>query len=97
MQIKTLCAENRIVYVDDVAQHCKQMFLDTANHLPIHKRLGWRIADLQLYTPRLPAQMNFKIFVLLEYGAGIVRFVTAIQHCQRTASEQLVHLALFRR
>src|SRR5690349_21263264 len=94
VEIEALATEDGVVDVDDVTQHCEQMFLDTANHRTIDEGAGRRVLHFELDAPGLTTEADFEILVALEDGADVVGLKARTQHRQRAATEQVIHAAL---
>src|SRR5262245_15983321 len=97
VQIEAAAAQNGIMDVDDVAQYREQMLLDAADHLAVDEGARRRVAHFELHAPRLPAETNLEIAILIEDGTGIVSFIARSQYGERALAEELVDAAFFRR
>src|SRR5690606_36033662 len=94
VQVETLAAEYRVVYVHDVAQHGEQMLLDTADHLSVDEGVRRRILHFELDTPGLAAEPYLEILVAVEDRADVVGLQARGQHGEGAAAEQLIDPAL---
>ncbi len=86
--------DNLVVRVHDVAQHGEQVFLDAADHLPVHKGAARRVVHLEFDAPGLAHDAQLEIPVSVEDKARIVDQRAGIQHRERTAPEQRIEAAL---
>ena len=72
VHVEPVVAEDRIVDVDDVAQHREQVFLHAAKHLPVDERTRRRVANFELDPPGLTAQADVEILVAIEDVADVI-------------------------
>jgi hypothetical protein len=94
VHVEAVRAEDRVVDVDDVAQHCEQVLLDAADHRAVDEGAGGRVLDFQLHAPCLAAEADLEILIAVEDRAHVVGFEARGQHGQRAAAEHLVDAAV---
>ena len=79
-----------VVDVDDIAQHCEQVFPDAAYHLTVDEGLRRRVAQLELDAPLLLHHLNVEVRVALHDLQAVVDHAAAVEYRQGTAPQQLV-------
>jgi hypothetical protein len=94
VQVEAAGAENRIVDVDDVAQHREQVLLDAADHRAVDEGARRRVLHFQFHAPGLAAEADLEVLVALEDRAHVVGFQARSEHGQRAAPEHLVDAAV---
>ncbi len=94
VRVEAIAAENRVVDVDDVAQHREQVLLDAADHLTVDERARRRVSHFELHALRPGGPDESRNPCSGRRSRDVVGFESGRQHGQRAAPEQIVNAAL---
>ena len=93
LQVKARALFDLVRDEHHITQHRKQVFLDAADHLPVHKRAGRGVADIQAYTPGMAHDMHIEVLVAVEEFLGVVAVAAGVQDRERALAKQRMDTA----